>query len=151
MTITLNSSDGFFSAARYTFQFEKEGCNPTTTTLSAGINGWYFGNLLFGGLIGFLIVDPATGAMWSLDEGVYANLSPIAEAPRPSPSPEATPHVVAPPAPAAQAVPQATTQEPKGDKDDVATQLKKLKELKDAGVLTDEEYEGKRKALVEKL
>ena len=27
------------------------------------MNGWYIGNILFGGLIGFLIVDPLTGAM----------------------------------------------------------------------------------------
>jgi len=31
------------------------------------LNGWYIGNLLFGGLIGLLIVDPLTGAMWTLD------------------------------------------------------------------------------------
>lgn len=30
------------------------------------MNGWYIGNLLFGGIIGLLIVDPATGAMWTL-------------------------------------------------------------------------------------
>lgn len=31
------------------------------------LNGWYFGNLLLGGVIGMLIVDPATGSMWKLD------------------------------------------------------------------------------------
>jgi hypothetical protein len=31
------------------------------------INGWYVGNIVFGGLIGWLIVDPLTGAMWALD------------------------------------------------------------------------------------
>ncbi|HEY5968354.1 MAG TPA: hypothetical protein VIU35_10260, partial [Chitinophagaceae bacterium] len=31
------------------------------------LNGWYFGNLLIGGLIGLLIVDPATGAMYRLE------------------------------------------------------------------------------------
>ena len=31
------------------------------------MNGWYAGNLLFGGFIGLLIVDPATGAMWKID------------------------------------------------------------------------------------
>ena len=30
-------------------------------------NGWYLaGNFIFGGLLGWLIVDPATGAMWNL-------------------------------------------------------------------------------------
>lgn len=31
------------------------------------LDGWYFGNLLFGGFIGMLIVDPATGAMYKLE------------------------------------------------------------------------------------
>jgi hypothetical protein len=31
------------------------------------INGWYVGNIVFGGLIGWLIVDPLTGAMWTLN------------------------------------------------------------------------------------
>ncbi|MEW6291598.1 MAG: hypothetical protein AB1545_17315, partial [Thermodesulfobacteriota bacterium] len=36
-------------------------------TVESKANGWYIlGNLLFGGLIGYLIVDPATGAMWNL-------------------------------------------------------------------------------------
>lgn len=30
------------------------------------LSGWYFGNLVFGGLIGMLIVDPLTGAMYNL-------------------------------------------------------------------------------------
>jgi hypothetical protein len=30
------------------------------------VNGWYFGNIIFGGLIGLLAVDPATGAMYTL-------------------------------------------------------------------------------------
>ena len=30
------------------------------------MNGWYFGNILFGGLIGMIAVDPATGAMYTL-------------------------------------------------------------------------------------
>jgi len=30
------------------------------------VNGWYFGNVIFGGLIGLLAVDPATGAMYTL-------------------------------------------------------------------------------------
>ena len=37
-------------------------------TRDAYLNGWYIGNVVFGGLIGLLIVDPETGAMWRLDE-----------------------------------------------------------------------------------
>jgi len=38
-----------------------------TIDLECSVNGWYFGNLFIGGLIGMLIVDPATGAMYRLD------------------------------------------------------------------------------------
>jgi len=40
------------------------------------INGWYFGNVLVGGLLGMLVVDPATGAMWKLDTPpIYVTLN----------------------------------------------------------------------------
>ena len=32
------------------------------------MKGWYWATPIFGGLIGILIVDPATGAMWPLPE-----------------------------------------------------------------------------------
>lgn len=31
------------------------------------LNGWYFGNILIGRVIGMLIIDPATDAMWKLE------------------------------------------------------------------------------------
>ena len=34
--------------------------------LDSSLSGWYFGNIIFGGLIGMLIVDPVTGAMYNL-------------------------------------------------------------------------------------
>ena len=40
-----------------------------------------FGNILFGGVIvGMLIVDPATGAMWSLKDTVMATFQQTASA-----------------------------------------------------------------------
>jgi hypothetical protein len=75
-TISLPSDAGFFSPARYTFEFEKEGFGPGLASLGASLDGWYIGNILFGGLIGMLIVDPATGAMWRLSDRVYGNLPP---------------------------------------------------------------------------
>lgn len=48
--------------------------------LQANLNPWYFGNLLFGGFIGFLIVDPATGAMWKIEDTmVSTTLAPQAK------------------------------------------------------------------------
>lgn len=57
---------GAYSTAKYRVVIEKEGYQPAEVTVKSTINGWYFGNLIFGGLIGMLIVDPATGAMWTL-------------------------------------------------------------------------------------
>jgi len=38
------------------------------------MSGWYWGNILIGGLIGMLVVDPLTGAMYKLPDGANANL-----------------------------------------------------------------------------
>ncbi len=65
---SLKRDSGYFSKSCYKIRVSKEGYAPKEVTLEAGVNGWYFGNILFGGLIGMLIVDPATGAMWSLSE-----------------------------------------------------------------------------------
>lgn len=65
--IKLNAGNGFFSKARYSVKFEKEGYESKTVPVYFKLDGWYFGNILFGGLIGILIVDPATGAMYKLD------------------------------------------------------------------------------------
>lgn len=74
-TVRLKSGAGYFRPAEYTFEFQKEGCETRSASLSARLNEWYFGNILFGGLIGLGIVDPATGAMWKLDHVVTANLA----------------------------------------------------------------------------
>jgi len=66
-TPRLTSWDGFFGKAHYTVRFEKEGYETKTAPIEFSLDGWYFGNLAFGGLIGMLIIDPATGAMWKLD------------------------------------------------------------------------------------
>ena len=47
--------------------FEKPGYQTEAIVLEGTPGGWYIGgNLLFGGGMGWLIVDPATGAMWTL-------------------------------------------------------------------------------------
>lgn len=66
-SMKLDASYGFFSKAKYQVKFEKEGYDSKIVPIVFKLDGWYFGNLIFGGLIGFLIVDPATGAMYRLD------------------------------------------------------------------------------------
>lgn len=42
-----------------------DGYQTYETNLTKKINGWYFGNIFLGGLVG-LIIDPITGAMYNL-------------------------------------------------------------------------------------
>jgi len=65
--VRLKSGAGFFKAAQYAVTISKPGFASKTVNLRASVNGWYFGNIVFGGVIGFLIVDPATGAMYRLN------------------------------------------------------------------------------------
>ena len=56
----------YFKGQSYRLEFELAGHANAQATLDSSLSGWYFGNLLFGGLIGMLIVDPLTGAMYNL-------------------------------------------------------------------------------------
>lgn len=95
-TVTLDASSGFFSKAKYKITFDKPGYAQASRSLSAKIDGWYVGNIVFGGLIGWLIVDPATGAMWKLPKNISATLRPLqaplvqqpAYVPQPQPQPQ---------------------------------------------------------------
>ena len=65
-TVTLKRGNGYFKPAGYQVTFSKEGFQTKTVQVKATVNGWYLANIIFGGLVGFLIVDPATGAMYTL-------------------------------------------------------------------------------------
>jgi len=66
--VRLKSGAGFFKNAKYAVTISKNGFTSKTVELRATLNGWYFGNIIFGGLIGLLIIDPATGAMYRLNQ-----------------------------------------------------------------------------------
>ncbi len=66
-TLSLVRSRGYFQGEDYRIVIEKPGYKRAEVTVHATINGWYFGNLAFGGVIGMLVVDPLTGAMYTLE------------------------------------------------------------------------------------
>lgn len=80
ITVSLKRGAGFFTPATYRLVFEQPGYETTETTVKARLNGWYFGNIIFGGLLGILIIDPATGAMWTLPENSETALTTKATA-----------------------------------------------------------------------
>jgi uncharacterized protein YceK len=112
-TATLDAGKGYFSRARYTITASKEGYTPSVMPLQSSVDGWYWANILFGGLIGLLIVDPITGAMYQIDQPMASmSLSPV------------------------------TAVGFEGER------LQKLRDLRSSGVLTEAEYQSKKKAVL---
>lgn len=73
--VRLKSGNGFFQRGIYDIEISKDGYATKRVEIRSTVNGWYFGNIVFGGIIGFLIVDPATGAMYRINElNVVENL-----------------------------------------------------------------------------
>lgn len=171
-TVTLAAGDGFFGKASYSVVMEKEGHVPAQQSLSGTLDPWYLGNIIFGGLIGLLIVDPATGAMWQLEQNVMGGLAqvpgytpPVALQPVPAAVAPASPIVplaapaesAAPVAAEASALPSPAAVAPAQDAappapaKSVGERLKDLKVLRDDGTLTEQEYQAKRAQLIESL
>lgn len=67
-----------------------------------------------------------------------------------APTPPARPAAPLAPAPSPVATPSPQAPSPSASRDEV-TQLQKLKELRDRGLITDEEYEKKRKDILDRL
>jgi hypothetical protein len=57
---------GYFKGQNYRLVFEMPAHATAEVELKSSLSGWYFGNVIFGGVIGMLIVDPLTGAMFNL-------------------------------------------------------------------------------------
>lgn len=80
-TVRLKNSSGYMRGESYTILATKDG-QTQTQTLEAHVRVGYWFNavpILLGGsgLLGFLIIDPLTGAMYNLDaEIVNINLAP---------------------------------------------------------------------------
>ena len=73
--VMLPSGRGWFKKADYTVTFNKPGYQPLTVDLRAYLNGWYLGNIFSFSVLGFVFVDSATGAMWTLPESVSVSLA----------------------------------------------------------------------------
>jgi len=75
-TIILKAGAGYFKGETYKVTFKREGYATHTAQIERGVDGWYIaGNIFLGGLIGWLVVDPITGAMWTLKD-LHVNLEP---------------------------------------------------------------------------
>lgn len=166
--IRLSASAGYFDPAKYFVSYEKDGFRPEKQILSANIDPFYIGNIVFGGLVGWLIVDPATGAMWQLEEDQFAVMQKdAARTPKKLIDVPAKEEVLATtesvnkadkakPEEAVRrlgrevsATPAAVPPNEGGRKaDELMTALRRLKELRGAEILTEDEYELRRKEVL---
>lgn len=96
--IKLPADNGFFSRADYSFTFRKEGYKDKVMTRRAKVDPLYWVNVatIYAAVIGMVIVDPWTGAMWSLEEAplVAVMEKEDSEAVPPAPTPEVKPEIV---------------------------------------------------------
>jgi len=54
-SLKLKSSSGFFSGEEYRVKMSFPGYDDKIVTVSSKIEGWYWGNILLGGLLGMVI------------------------------------------------------------------------------------------------
>jgi hypothetical protein len=74
-TVTLPKSNGhYFGGQDYTFTFSLAKYCTNNLMMEHHINGWYFGNILLGGVIGMVLVDPWNGGMYSYSTSNVNNL-----------------------------------------------------------------------------
>jgi uncharacterized protein YceK len=80
LIIPLSTRGGYFKSRQYDVTLSKEGYAAKTINIDSFLSGWYAGNVIIWpmALIGGLIVDPLTGAMWSLTP---KNMDAILETP----------------------------------------------------------------------
>ncbi len=73
-TMTLPKSNGhYWGKKSFTVTISKDGFESQSVPITASANGWYLaGNLVFGGLIGYFIVDPLNGNMYTLSPEAVA-------------------------------------------------------------------------------
>ncbi|MDA7419113.1 hypothetical protein PGB34_22300 [Xenophilus arseniciresistens] len=75
VTLTLKRGAGYFKGESYTIRMKKEGFADKEIVLTPTVSGWYFGNLMLGGLLGMLAIDPATGGMYTFPDSVTGTLN----------------------------------------------------------------------------
>ena len=86
-TVTLQKSTGaYWGKKSYMVKISKPGFETQTIPVTASPNAWYIGgNIIFGGLVGWFIVDPFNGGMYNLSPDTIAStLGPAAKSDQPA-------------------------------------------------------------------
>ena len=65
--LTLKAGEAYFERKVYRVIYRKEGYKEKRSTISASFDKWYYGNLFFTKILGGVILDPMTGAMYKIE------------------------------------------------------------------------------------
>ena len=78
--VPLSTKGGYFKSKQYDVTISKDGYVTQDINIDSFLSGWYAGNVILWpvAVIGGLIIDPLTGAMWSLTP---KNIDAILETP----------------------------------------------------------------------
>ena len=73
-SVTLQKSTGaYWGGKDYVVTISKPGFGTQTVPVRTSPNGWYIaGNFVFGSIIGWFVIDPWSGNMWSLSPDVVS-------------------------------------------------------------------------------
>ncbi len=73
-SVALQKSTGsYWGGKDYVVTISKDGFGTQTIPVRTSPNGWYIaGNFVFGSIIGWFVIDPGSGNMWSLSPDVVA-------------------------------------------------------------------------------
>ncbi len=80
LIVPLSTRGGYFKSRQYDVTISKDGYDTKSVNINSFLSGWYAGNVILWpvAVIGGLIIDPLTGAMWSLGP---KNIDAILETP----------------------------------------------------------------------
>lgn len=124
-------------SASHTFLFKKDGFQDDSFVVTSSTSGWVWGNILLGGLVGGVVDFASGGARKLSQDSIHVTLVPLAAHDTAAPSPAIVP-----------AVATLTESTPSSSRE---AQLLELKNLLDKSLITQEEYNKKRQALVDGL
>jgi len=129
----------------------KDGVPSGSTTVASSANGGVWGNILFGGLIGYAI-DASTGAAFDYPTSMTVQMGQVINLTPPKPNPDGS---VPEESAQTQQMQAAQLQNTSGGlvfdqtaQSPTAQKLRELKTLKDEGVLTQKEYDAKKAAVL---
>lgn len=131
----------------------KEGVPAGSATVASSANGGVWGNLLFGGIIGYA-VDASTGAAFDYPTSMSVQMGQVLKLEAPKPNPDGSTPNAADPQPIQIAQASSSTGGLVFDQNaqsPTAQKLRELKTLKDDGVITQKEYDAKKAAVLKGL